>query len=206
MMEDRGNPHDRIDKLEQAVTDLQRQLHEIQIKYIALRGAVANLIPDLLAAQGVTPEFLASDRERLVSNAHWSTVTGATPKQSDELTAALGEEIGGLYDALAKNLAAVIAARPTTLPLTMANDPMAEEIVSFGVKLTDDQLSSVAFIIRREVAAAIESETRALLNLCEREARWTADNLTAKLVLQRVESFAKSRLSPPRPSFFDSFR
>jgi len=196
---------DRIATLERAAESLQQQINDLNIRYTALRAAVANLVPDLLAGHGVTPAALDADKERLMSTAHWTTLLGVTPKESDQATDAIAEEINSLYGALAKNLAAVLAAKAPTAAMA-AHDPMAEAIASAGVKLSDDQLGLVAFLMRREVAAAIDSETRALLNLCEREARWTADSFTAKLVLQRIESFARSRLDPPRPSFFDAFQ
>lgn len=79
-------------------------------------------------------------------------------------------------------------------------------LVASGVKLSDSQSGLVAFIIRNEVSSAIDSELRALLTLCERERRWTVDHQTAKLILQRIESFANARMSIAPTKFFDAFR
>lgn len=193
---------DRIAALEKHIGNLQSQIYDCQAKYQAMRAAFTYLVPEFLASHGFTPEGLHNIKESSVTTALYSTIGGASPQISDDFTKACSDEIEALYDTLAKHVADSKAS-VTKSPCDIA-DPIVQTLVASGIELSDSQLGLVAFIIRREVDAAIEAESRALLNLCDREARWTVDHPTAKLILQRIASFAKSRMETVEPSFWAS--
>lgn len=199
---------DRISALEKQCADLQSQIYGGQVKYNALRAVITYVLPGVLNANGFIPEDMHRYKDVATAAVLNSTMPGATPKLSDDVTQGISDEIEALYTNLAEGIVISKAGRAAVAdskPPRDTGDPLVEMIAALKLDLPESQYGILAFVIRREVAAAIEGETAAMLSLCDRESRWTADSPTAKLVLQRVVNFARSRTLPPRPSFFDGF-
>lgn len=110
---------DRLAALEKQATELQSQVYDSQVKYHALRAVFTFLVPEFLESHGFTPEGLHDIKDVAVTSALWSTIGGASPQLSDDLTKACSDEIEALYNTLAKHVAdskASAARGPTNSP------------------------------------------------------------------------------------------